>query len=97
MMAFLLAAYDEDEVGGERRTVLRLHPQLAPYQVAVLPLSKKEPLDALAHEVLHRCQATLIVRLRRHPVDRAPLPPPRRDRHAVLRHRRLRLASPTTP
>jgi glycyl-tRNA synthetase len=59
MMAFLLAAYDEDEVGGERRTVLRLSPQLAPFQVAVLPLSRKEPLDALAHDVLHRCQATL--------------------------------------
>ncbi|HEY1465868.1 MAG TPA: glycine--tRNA ligase, partial [Acidimicrobiales bacterium] len=33
MMAFLLAAYDEDEVGGEARTVLRLHWRLAPYQV----------------------------------------------------------------
>ena len=32
MMAFLLAAYDEDEVGGETRTVLRLHPRLAPVQ-----------------------------------------------------------------
>ena len=41
MMAFLLAAYDEDEIGGERRTVLRLRPQLAPFQAAVLPLSKK--------------------------------------------------------
>ncbi len=52
MMAFLIAAYDEDEVGGERRSVLRLHPQLAPYQVAVLPLSKKETLAPLAREVL---------------------------------------------
>ncbi|MFZ0059989.1 MAG: glycine--tRNA ligase [Acidimicrobiales bacterium] len=60
MMAFLLAAYDEDEIGGERRTVLRLRPQLAPFQAAVLPLSKKEPLDVLAHEVLHRCQAALM-------------------------------------
>jgi glycyl-tRNA synthetase len=51
MAAFLLAAYDEDEVGGERRTVLRLHPRLAPYKVAVLPLSKKEPLLALSREV----------------------------------------------
>jgi len=51
MAAFLLAAYDEDEVGGERRTVLRLHPRLAPYKVAVLPLSKKEPLLSLSHEV----------------------------------------------
>ena len=46
MMAFLLSAYDEDEVGGEARTVLRLHPRLAPYQVAVLPLSKKDDARA---------------------------------------------------
>jgi glycyl-tRNA synthetase len=56
MMAFLLAAYDEDEVNGESRTVLRLHHRLAPYQVAVLPLSKKEPLPGLAREVLHSLQ-----------------------------------------
>jgi len=51
MAAFLLAAYDEDEVNGESRTVLRLHPRLAPYKVAVLPLSKKDTLTPLAHEV----------------------------------------------
>jgi glycyl-tRNA synthetase len=39
-------------VGGETRSLLRLHPRLAPYQVAVLPLSRKEPLVPLAHEVL---------------------------------------------
>src|SRR6185437_12376270 len=50
MMAFLLAAYDEDEVGGERRSVLHLHPRLAPYQVAVLPLSKKDTLEPVARE-----------------------------------------------
>ena len=52
MMAFLLAAYDEEEVRGEVRTVLRLHHRLAPYQLAVLPLSKKETLTPLAQEVL---------------------------------------------
>jgi glycyl-tRNA synthetase len=51
MMAFLLAAYDEDEVGGERRTVLRLHRRLAPYQVAILPLSKNERLAPTARQV----------------------------------------------
>ena len=56
MMAFLLSAYDEDEVGGEVRTVLRLHWRLAPYQVAVLPLSKKEPLEPFARQVLARLQ-----------------------------------------
>jgi glycyl-tRNA synthetase len=51
MAAFLLAAYDEDEIGGEVRTVLRLHPRLAPYAVAVLPLSRKETLTPLAQRV----------------------------------------------
>ncbi|MBI1843702.1 MAG: glycine--tRNA ligase [Actinobacteria bacterium] len=52
MMAFLLAAYDEEEVRGETRTVLRLHHRLAPYKVAVLPLSRKEELLPAAREVL---------------------------------------------
>jgi glycyl-tRNA synthetase len=51
MMAFLLAAYHEDVVEGETRTVLRLDPRLAPYQVAVLPLSKKPELEEVAREV----------------------------------------------
>jgi glycyl-tRNA synthetase len=51
-MAFLMAAYDEEEVRGEKRTVLRLHPRLAPYKVAVLPLSKNEQLSPKAREVL---------------------------------------------
>jgi glycyl-tRNA synthetase len=54
MAAFLLAAYDEDEVGGEFRTVLRLHPRLAPYKVAVLPLSKKESLAPLARKIFEQ-------------------------------------------
>ncbi|MST33466.1 glycine--tRNA ligase [Acidimicrobiaceae bacterium USS-CC1] len=52
MMAFLIAAWDSDEVGGESRSLLRLHPRIAPYQVAVLPLSRKETLVPVAHEVL---------------------------------------------
>jgi glycyl-tRNA synthetase len=51
MAAFLLAAYDEEQVNDEVRTVLRLHPRLAPYKVAVLPLSKKDTLTPLAQEV----------------------------------------------
>jgi len=42
--AFLISAYDEEEVRGETRTVLRLDPRLAPIKVAVLPLSKKDQL-----------------------------------------------------
>jgi glycyl-tRNA synthetase len=57
MMAFLLAAYDEETVRGETRVVLRLDPRLAPYQVAVLPLSKKDTLTPVARDVLGRLQA----------------------------------------
>jgi glycyl-tRNA synthetase len=56
MMAFLLSAYDEEEVNGETRTVLRLHHRIAPYKVAVLPLSKKEELSGKAREVLKLLQ-----------------------------------------
>jgi glycyl-tRNA synthetase len=52
MMAFLLAAYHEDVVEGETRTVLRLDWRLAPYQIAVLPLSKKPELEGVSKEVL---------------------------------------------
>jgi glycyl-tRNA synthetase len=46
-LAFLCDAYDEEEVAeGDVRTVLRLHPALAPVKVAVLPLSKKLGEDA---------------------------------------------------
>ena len=51
MAAFLLAAYDEDVVNDEPRTVLRLHPRMAPYQIAVLPLSKKDTLIPLAKKI----------------------------------------------
>jgi glycyl-tRNA synthetase len=54
MAAFLLAAYDEDVINDEPRTVLRLHPRLAPYQVAILPLSKKDTLTPLADSIFSR-------------------------------------------
>lgn len=49
-LAILCDAYDEEELeGGDKRNVLRLHPALAPYKAAVLPLSKK--LNDKAREV----------------------------------------------
>jgi len=41
-LAFLVDAYDEEEVSGDQRTVLRLHPRLAPVKAAVLPLIGKD-------------------------------------------------------
>ncbi len=65
-LAFLLAAYDEQDVdngkgGTEKRTVLRLHPRLAPIKVAVLPLSKNERLVPLADEVAAALRAELMI------------------------------------
>ena len=49
-LAFLCNAYTQEEVGeGDVRTVLKLHPYLAPFKAAVLPLSKK--LSPKAEEV----------------------------------------------
>ncbi|MEB3327806.1 MAG: glycine--tRNA ligase, partial [Candidatus Sericytochromatia bacterium] len=51
-LAFLVDAYDEEtDAKGETRVVLRLHPMLAPYQVAVLPLSKKAELTGPARRL----------------------------------------------
>jgi glycyl-tRNA synthetase len=50
---FLIDAYREEEVRGEKRVVLGLHPELAPYKVAVLPLLKKRPeIVELCHRLL---------------------------------------------
>ena len=91
-LAFMLAAYDEEEVKGEQRTVMRLHPRLAPVKVAVLPLSKKDELVPLTAEIADTLRPHLQIdtdtagaigrRYRRQ--DEVGTP--------VLRHRRLRLA-----
>ena len=51
MLAFLVDAYTEEEVNGEDRTVLKLHPRIAPTKAAVFPLSKKEPVSTIAREL----------------------------------------------
>ncbi len=51
MLAFLMDCYTEEEVNGEERTVLKLHPRLAPTKAAVFPLSKKEPVSTIAREL----------------------------------------------
>jgi glycyl-tRNA synthetase len=53
MLTLLIDAYHEEDVRGEQRVVLRLDPSMAPVQVAVLPLSRKEPLMAAARKIEH--------------------------------------------
>ena len=58
-LAFLVDAYDEEEVEGEKRTLLRLHPQLAPVKAAVLPLVRKDGQPEVAREVHQLLRARL--------------------------------------
>jgi glycyl-tRNA synthetase len=51
MLALLCDAYDEDDLGGEQRTVLKLHPAVAPVKVAVLPLLRKAGHPEVAREI----------------------------------------------
>jgi glycyl-tRNA synthetase len=50
-LCFLCDAFQEDEIEGETRTVLRLHPALAPIKVGILPLVKKDGLPDIAHRI----------------------------------------------
>jgi len=56
-LALLCSAYDEDIVGGEKRSVLRFHPSIAPVKVAVFPLVKnKEEIVDKAQDIYKRLQ-----------------------------------------
>jgi glycyl-tRNA synthetase len=59
VLAVLCDAYDEEEVAGEQRTLLRLHPRLAPIKVAVLPLVRKDGQPELAHDVFEALRGQL--------------------------------------
>lgn len=53
-LAVLSAAYREEEVEGEKRIVLKLHPRLAPYKAAVFPLVKNKPELVARADALYR-------------------------------------------
>jgi glycyl-tRNA synthetase len=58
VLAILTSAYREEEVEGERRVVLALHPAIAPVKVCVLPLLKNNSdLMRMAHEVFDGLKA----------------------------------------
>ncbi|MEF9983916.1 MAG: glycine--tRNA ligase [Oscillospiraceae bacterium] len=59
-LAFLCEAYDEEEIGeGDVRTVLHLHPALAPFKACILPLSKK--LNEQASEIYQKLAEHFVV------------------------------------
>ncbi|HET9531216.1 MAG TPA: glycine--tRNA ligase [Blastocatellia bacterium] len=62
-LAFMMDAYNEEEVRGEKRVVLKLHRDLAPIKAAVLPLAKnKEGIVRLAKDIKSRLQRTGAIR-----------------------------------
>jgi glycyl-tRNA synthetase len=57
ILAIICSAYAEDEVGGEKRNLLKFHPSIAPVKVSVLPLVKnKEALVSVARELFEKLQ-----------------------------------------
>ena len=50
-LAFLVDAYDEEEVRGEQRNLLRFHPAIAPTKVGIFPLVKKEGMPEIAKNI----------------------------------------------
>jgi glycyl-tRNA synthetase len=50
-LAFLCEAYHEEEVKGEQRIVLRLHPRIAPFKAAVFPLVNKDGMPEIAQKI----------------------------------------------
>jgi glycyl-tRNA synthetase len=60
ILVFLLDGYDEEEVRGEKRVVLRLHPTLAPIKAAVFPLKRNVPeLVEMAKGIAGRLQSSM--------------------------------------
>ncbi|WDT93922.1 glycine--tRNA ligase [Thermoleophilum album] len=57
LLAFLVDAYDEEEVEGRKRTVLRLHPRLAPVKLAVLPLVSRDGMPERARRIYEELRA----------------------------------------
>jgi glycyl-tRNA synthetase len=58
-LAFMVDAYDEEEVEGRERVLLRLHPRLAPVKVAVLPLVNKDGQPEKAREIYEELRALM--------------------------------------
>lgn len=51
VMAFLVDAYNEEEVKGETRVVLKFHPKLAPIKAAIFPLVNKDGMPEIARDI----------------------------------------------
>ena len=59
MLAFIVDAYEEEQVEGRERVVLRLHPRLAPVKAAILPLVNKDGQPEKAREIYEQLRERL--------------------------------------
>jgi len=59
VLTLLCDAYDEDEIGGESRTVLRLQPRMAPIKAAVLPLVNKDGQPEKARSIYEELRSRM--------------------------------------
>jgi glycyl-tRNA synthetase len=59
LLAFMIDAYDSEEVEGRERVLLRLHPRLAPVKVAVLPLVNKDGQPERAREIYEKLRTLM--------------------------------------
>jgi glycyl-tRNA synthetase len=59
MLSFMVDAYDEEEIEGRQRTLLRLHPRLAPVKVAVLPLVSRDGMPERARAIYEELRARM--------------------------------------
>jgi len=60
-LAFLVDAYDEEEVENETRAILRFHPRIAPVKAAVFPLLRKEGQPEKAREIYDQLRQSWVV------------------------------------
>lgn len=60
LLVALVAAYHEEEVKGETRVVMKFPKEIAPIQVAILPLSKKDELSSVAREIFGSLKTGLV-------------------------------------
>jgi glycyl-tRNA synthetase len=58
-LAFMVDAYDEEEISGRQRTLLRLHPRLAPVKVAVLPLVSRDGMPEKARALYEELRSRI--------------------------------------
>lgn len=61
VLVTLLNAYDEDEINGEKRTVMRFDPKIAPVLVAIFPLMKKPELTKVAQQIFNDLKQDFLV------------------------------------